>query len=90
MNARVSPDPHMHIFCVACANYDTLIQRKTFVFTKLSLFVQIASHSFNFEFCTRKLKGMDKTFLQHVSSSLISVLARVNHIETIIIPYNPD
>jgi len=85
MNACASPDPHMAIF-VACKNYDTLTQKKTFVFTQIFLFVQIATHSFNFEFCTRKLKVMDKTFLQRVSSSFIIVLARVNNFDTVFIP----
>jgi len=47
MNARASPDPHMHIFFVACANYDrpTLIQKKTFVFTKKNVSICVATHS---------------------------------------------
>ena len=45
-----------------------------------SLFVQIAAHSFYSEFCTHKLKGIclcmhSKTYLQHLSSSLIIMRA---------------
>lgn len=47
MNARASPDPQTHIFFVARANYDTLIQKKAVVFTDMALFVQVAAHSFN-------------------------------------------
>jgi len=43
MNACMSPDPHMHIFFVACTNYDTLMQKNTLVFPHISLFVQIAN-----------------------------------------------
>jgi len=41
------------------------MQKKTFVFTKMSLFVQIATHSFNFEFCTGKLKGIWLWIVKH-------------------------
>ena len=68
MNERVSPDPRMHIFCVICANYDTLTQKKTFVFTKINLFVQNTAHSFNSELCTRKLKGVCLWIVKHTSS----------------------
>jgi len=82
MNACAPPDPHMHIFLLLL--HAQIM--KTFVFTQISLFVQIATHSFNFEFRTRKLKVMDKTFLQRVSSSFIIVLARVNNFDTVFIP----
>jgi len=37
MNECVLPDPQLHFF-VACTNHDTLIQKKTSVFTKMSIF----------------------------------------------------
>ena len=43
-----------------------------------TLFVQIAAHSFNYEFCTHKLKGFK-------SSSRIIVHAYINHYDTKII-----
>ncbi len=44
MNARVSPDPQMHILIATCTNDDTLIQTITFVFTNMSLFEQNSAH----------------------------------------------
>ncbi len=34
INARVPCDPHMHGFLFARANYDTLIESRTFIITK--------------------------------------------------------
>jgi len=52
--------------CVARANYDTLIQKKTFAFTKMSQFVQIAIHSFNLALSTRKLKDIWLWIVKHL------------------------
>jgi len=40
MNAHVSTDPNMHIFFVACSNYDTLIQKKASICTNCNTFIQ--------------------------------------------------
>lgn len=42
---NTSPDTQSHILLVAYTNYDTLRQKKTFVFTNMDPFVQFISHA---------------------------------------------
>jgi len=51
----------------------------------VSIYKLLHIHSIlNFAHSAHKLKGMEKTFLQHLSSSLIIVFTRVIHFNTII------
>ncbi len=66
MNAHVLLDPQMQIFLVACTNSDTLMQKKTFAFTNMFLFLLIAACSCNSEFYRHKHLVVDSEIhLQH-------------------------